>query len=265
MTVRRLLEILALVVATLFPTYGAAANTFGTDFSDLWWNPLESGWGANLVHQGDTVFMTLYVYGPDSKPKWYVASYMPTRGGETSHAFDGTLYEATGTYLGAPIFDSGSVTMQIVGTASLEFSTISVGTLTYNVGGVSVTKRIERQTFRNNNLSGSYFGAQVGTKTSCGTSSGTSENTALYSIVHNGSEISITAVLSDNLYCTYSGTYVQQGRMGQIEGGFSCTNGSKGGYFAAGIEASDKGFLGRFFADFGGGCVELALIGGVKR
>lgn len=262
---RRLLEIAAIIVATLFPTHGLAANTWGVDFSDLWWNPAESGWGANIAHQREIIFMTMFVYGQDSKPKWYVASSMASRGGETSHTFDGQLYEASGPFLGTPNFNPASVTMRVVGTATLQFSAIHRGTLTYSVDGVTVSNSIERQTFRLNELSGTYRGAQVGTKTNCGASTGTTENSTLFTITHSVTDISITASLSDANFCTYTGTYSQFGKMGQIDGTFSCINGSNGLFFAAGIEASDKGFLGRFFADFGGGCIESGLMGGVKR
>jgi hypothetical protein len=263
--VRRLLEILAFVMAVLLPGQTYAANTFGADFSDLWWNPAESGWGANIAHQGDTLFMTLFVYGPDSKQKWYVASSMASRGGEPSHAFDGTLYETTGPFLGAASFDPGSVTRRAVGTASVQFSSITTGTLTYTVEGATVTKSMERNTFRANDLSGSYLGGQVGSKTDCGTSSGAVESAARYSVTHSGTDITISASLGNNLYCTYSGTYAQAGKMGSIDGKFACTDGSGGRFYSAGIEASDKGFLGRYFAEFGGVCVESGVIGGVKQ
>lgn len=262
---RRILASAALVAATLLPSHALAANTWGTDFSDLWWNPAQSGWGANVVHQGEIVFMTLFVYGEDSKPKWYVASSMASRGGEASHAFDGALYETTGTYLGAGSFDPAAVTTRVVGTATLEFSGIQRGALTYTVDGVSVNVQIERQTFRYNNLAGSYFGAQTGEKMGCGAETGFIENVARYSITHSGGDISITATLGDNLYCTYSGAYSQFGKMGKIAGSFACTNGSTGWFQSEGIEASDKGFMARYYADFGAGCIESGLIGGVKR
>ncbi len=43
-------------------------------YTDMWWNPSESGWGANVVHQDDTAFVTLFVYGPDGAPRWYSAA-----------------------------------------------------------------------------------------------------------------------------------------------------------------------------------------------
>ncbi len=262
----KFLKIVALFLATLLPAHAQAANTFGTDFSDLWWNPQESGWGANLAHQGDTIFMTLFAYGSDSKPKWYVASSMASRNAdETTHAFDGTLYETTGPYLGSA-FNPADVTMRAVGSASLLFSGINSATLSYSIDGVNVSKQVTRQTFRNNNLGGSYFGAQVGDKSFCGAEDGPIESVARYAIVHSGSYVEITATLSDVfLQCVYTGDYIQQGSVGEIQGTYSCSNGASGSFFAAEIEASDKGFLARYYATRSSGCVESGIIGGAKR
>lgn len=262
---RRFLEVAALVVAMLMPTQGHAANTWGVDFSDLWWVPTESGWGLNVSHQREVVFMTLFVYGPDGTPKWYVASSMSTRGGEASHAFDGTLYEGSGPYLGTAPFNPSAVALRVVGVANLVFRAHHLGTLTYTVDGVSVSKSIERQTFRSNDLTGSYIGAMTGVKSACAAATGMVEYSARFGIDHGGSAITISADLGNNLYCTYSGVYNQQGRVGQIEGSFFCTNGSNGQFFAPDVEASDKGFTGRYYANFSDGCIESGRIGGVMR
>jgi len=44
---RRFLVAAILVCA---PSVANALNTWGTDMSDLWWNPNESGWGINIAH-----------------------------------------------------------------------------------------------------------------------------------------------------------------------------------------------------------------------
>jgi hypothetical protein len=54
------------------------------DYSDLWWNSQESGWGMNIVQQGSIVFVTLFVYGPDGKPTWYVAPDAQPLAGDSS-------------------------------------------------------------------------------------------------------------------------------------------------------------------------------------
>ena len=66
------------------------------DATDMWFNPAESGWGLNVIHQGDTLFATLFVYGSDGQPRWYVASDMS--GGPADYT--GTLRECTGNAFG---------------------------------------------------------------------------------------------------------------------------------------------------------------------
>ncbi len=262
---RRILEIAALVVALLLPTQAAAANTWGTDYSDLWWNSAESGWGANIAHQGDTIFMTLFVYGPDRRVRWYVASAMAAQGGASGDAFFGALSETAGPYLGDSLFNPDLVGIRTVGDATLRFDTAQVGSLTYAVDGAYVSKTIERQTFRVNNLSGSYLGAEIGSRAGCATGSGSFENKAALTINHAGNTVSILSTLSDTLSCTYAGTYAQAGRMGQIQGSMTCTNGSTGDFSALEVEAGYLGFLAGYIVDYGNGCIETGRIGGMKR
>jgi alpha-tubulin suppressor-like RCC1 family protein len=54
---------------------GAAAPPM--DFSDLWWNGNESGWGVALTQEFGTIFATLYSYDNGGNPRWYVASNCP--------------------------------------------------------------------------------------------------------------------------------------------------------------------------------------------
>jgi hypothetical protein len=153
--------------ALLCAAQGASAlNTFGTDMSDLWFNSSESGWGMNIAHQREIVFATLFVYGTDNRTRWYVAPDMSTPGGPSPTVFNGPLYETQGPFLGGP-FNPNAVTVRQVGTARLTFSAVSRGTLVYTVDGVSVTKQIERQTFRGANLAGVYRGSAIATISGC--------------------------------------------------------------------------------------------------
>ena len=41
------------------------------DFTDLWWDPNESGWGMNLIqHSSNTIFAVWYTYDTDRRPLW---------------------------------------------------------------------------------------------------------------------------------------------------------------------------------------------------
>ena len=70
------------------------------DYTDLWWNPEESGWGMTITHQYGVMFLAWYVYDGTGKPVWYVASDCVVYG---SMCF-GTLYRTTGPPLG-PTFN----------------------------------------------------------------------------------------------------------------------------------------------------------------
>jgi hypothetical protein len=255
---------LALLVclATLSPLV-AALNTWGTDLSDLWWNPEESGWGANIAHQQEIIFMTLFVYGPDGKAKWYVAPDM--RSDSTNRVFNGALYETTGPHFAASSFDPNAVAPRPVGTVTLSVASPNNATLAYSVDGSTASKAIQRQTFRANNLTGAYVGAASGTNAGCGAASGSFEEAASFSIDHSGTTVSMAVSTGNGLDCTYTGTYAQAGRMGTLEGALACSNGARGTFVAFEIEAGHQGFLARYTANYGGGCVETGRIGGLKR
>ena len=60
----------ACVALVLLATPAARA----ADYTDLWWNPAESGWGVNVVQSDTFMFLTFFIYGQDGKPTWYSAS-----------------------------------------------------------------------------------------------------------------------------------------------------------------------------------------------
>lgn len=112
------------------------------DYSDLWWNPRESGWGFNVIqHASNVIFAVMYTYQSPNRPMWYV---LPGGSWTSTTTYTGTLYRVTGSPANAT-FRAGDVVS--VGTATLLFSDSSHATLTYSVDGVQVSKAIERQPF----------------------------------------------------------------------------------------------------------------------
>ena len=118
-------------------------RSFASNFQDLWWNPEEPGWGINVAHQGDTLFATLFTYAPDGRGAWYAMSNGARAGASAS--FSGTLFRTSGPAFNAVPWTSATATP--VGTMSFSFRDGNAGTLTYDVGGVKVTKPIQRQVF----------------------------------------------------------------------------------------------------------------------
>jgi hypothetical protein len=142
----------ALIAALAIP---AMATPQPIDATDLWINPDESGWGISVFHQGDTLFASLFVYGPDAQPKWYTASNLT--GGPT--VYSGALAEATGPYFGASSFNPNAVTRTMVGTMAMALDATGA-TVNYSVNGVQVSKRISRFSMRHIPV-GARYGALV--------------------------------------------------------------------------------------------------------
>lgn len=252
---RKILALFAFVTA--LPAH--ALSTWGTDVSDLWYNRDESGWGVNLTHQQELLFATLFVYGTNGQTKWYVASDMRSNG--QNYTFTGPLYETNGPYFGAGLFNPTQVGVRQVGTAIFTLDTVTTGRFVYTVDGVQVAKNVQRQTLRLQNMSGEYGGLVIGSRsgTGCGVTQTAVSN--VINITHPGSNITINAPANNLPACTYTGTYEQFGRMGQINASVSCTGVNVGSALIYEIEAGVDGFFALYIAQFGGCREEGKMIG----
>jgi hypothetical protein len=115
----------------------------GASFTDLWWNPSESGWGVSITHHpSGVIFVAWYTYDTNGNPKWYVASECRLAGSTCT----GTLYETTGPRMGTP-FNPALVSVRAVGSVTLRFSGPDAGSMSYSVNGITGTKSIVRQPF----------------------------------------------------------------------------------------------------------------------
>ncbi|HUI98621.1 MAG TPA: hypothetical protein VLY46_00215, partial [Usitatibacter sp.] len=121
---------------------GAGTGTPAVDYTDLWWNPDESGWGVAMAEQNANIFLAWYVYDNAGDPVWYVASNCSVSGGGCS----GTLYSTTGPAFGTS-FDPGQVHVTTVGSVTVTFTDANDAVLSYTVNGVSASKAITRQVF----------------------------------------------------------------------------------------------------------------------
>lgn len=125
------------------PPPSPPAITPAFDFSDLWFNPAESGWGLNLVqHATGNIFGVMYTYEAPNRPLWLV---IPGGTWSSSLQFNGGIFRVTGPLASA--FDPGKVNVRPVGTATLTFSDRDNGVFTFAIDGVTVTKTITRQPF----------------------------------------------------------------------------------------------------------------------
>lgn len=127
-------------------TWPAAQDlSLDTNYTDIWWNPAESGWGVNLAHEGDTIFGTWFTYDQSGMPLWLSFTALPTT---TPGIYSGTLYRTVGPAFDAVPFDPDNVTRMVVGSAGLAFSDGNHAAFTYDLFGVDQTRAITRQVFR---------------------------------------------------------------------------------------------------------------------
>jgi hypothetical protein len=99
--------------------FGNAAPQWGSDATDLWFNPAESGWGVSLAQHGNNVFGVWYAYDTDGQPLWFV---LPGVQFTSSTAFNGKLYTTTGPYFGNATFDSSAVKVSEAGSAAFNMN-----------------------------------------------------------------------------------------------------------------------------------------------
>lgn len=135
----------------VLPVSGTPAGSLATafNFSDGWFVPSESGWGILISHHVDTggnMFAAFYLFDDQGKAKWYVTS----GGAWAGSQFSGDVFEVTGPPGGFATlggFDPTRVKIQKAGTATFNFTSRDTAQFTYNVGGATGTKAIQRLAF----------------------------------------------------------------------------------------------------------------------
>jgi hypothetical protein len=233
----------------------AHATSYSTDVSDLWYIDSESGWGLNLMQQEKVLFGTLFVYGPDGKPTWFVASDLePSPSGSVS--FTGPLFTTTGPPFSAP-WDPALRTNQQVGTATFTLNSVNAGTFVYTVNGAVVTKNVVRQSWRLDDLNGTYTGSMASTSTGCG-SDGFREFPLTFVFTQSAATITYLQTIGGS-NCTYNGTYSQAGRMGSITATGAC-----GSIDASEAQVTTAGITFRF-TEKQGACTIIGKVGGARR
>ena len=262
---KKFLAALAACTAAFFAPAAYADSTVTTDFTDLWWIPAESGWGANVIQQQDVLFITLFVYGTNNAPTWYVGSDVRYQGVQNGQqTFTGQLFQTTGPYFGAGAFNPNNVTNRSVGTITFRTASSTSATIVYSVDGVTVTKNVQRQSFRAQSFTGSYRGGIVGNYAGCNTGNGPYEAGSILTIQQSGNNLVITeqgAAYS----CTYTGTYTAAGNSGVASGTGNCTDGFSQTWSASEMKVGLDFFAASWAAQIGASCRLTGRIGGVRR
>ena len=208
--------------------------------TDLWIDPAESGWGLNVIHQGNTLFATLFVYGSDGQPKWFVASNLSGGPG----VYSGALAECAGPWFNAP-FDAGAVTCREVGPMRFELGE-RTAVVDYTVDGVRVAKQVQRFSFRRTHLSGLYEGYIY---QAAGGTGGEVNRTDLTLQVQDGGTTFLMRTSSDSdAPCDFTGTPSFDGQYETVGGSFQCSGG-RTGQWSMTVDPTTEGFTGTFAGD----------------
>lgn len=261
MKLQRLVLIALLLTAASLYEPSAISKT--TDMSDLWWVPAESGWGIQFVEEETTVFATMFVYGPDGKPTWYVA----TMDYVAFATWSGTLYATNGPWFGAVPFNPASVTGGPAGTMTFTAPAVAAGVLTYTVNGVQVVKQIVRETLVNQDFSGMYVGAfsqQGNGLPSCNPSDSMSATPVNVQITQNTPAMTIVTQTIANT-CTFNGTYRPFGRFASASGSYTCSSGDSGTFSFFEMAVSWYDFRARTRLTSNSGCTLKGYTDGLKQ
>jgi hypothetical protein len=108
----------------------AKASAATANFTSLWSDPREQGWGVAVSQQGSTAFGVLFNYDAQNRPTW---SIMSNGRRQANGQFAGELYRAR----------RGRI--DTVGSLALDFASGDAGSAAYRVDGVDSRAPIARQ------------------------------------------------------------------------------------------------------------------------
>lgn len=244
--------LLAAALAAISLAAGAAPRpaTIGTDYTDLWWNPQESGWGVNVVQQGETAFITLFVYGPDGRPTWYFASNARVFALDADGipSFRGTLYQAKGPWIGEA-FDPAKVEARPVGEVRIEPRPDARTVLEYTAEGVTVSKEIRRQTFAAPDVGTTYLAAFSLGEAVPGTDLVGVRDFSSRVILQLAGDLVFLRVEEPAGRCEYRGTRTSSGKFARLAGAYACAAGDAGTFVIEDFEVTRHGISGYLRTD----------------
>lgn len=120
-----------------------------TNYSGLWWDPRESGWGLSILQSATGVLVAgWYVYDAGGRPQW-----LTIQAGRWTdfRTWTGTIYRTGGPQYFGTAFDPALLVVSPVGVATLNFeqtpATVDTATFSFVVDGVQATKTIRRLSY----------------------------------------------------------------------------------------------------------------------
>ena len=169
-------------------------DPYGLNAQGLWWaSPagVESGWGLNIAHQGNTIFATWFTYDTDGSALWLV---MPNGARIGDNMYGGDVYRTTGPALGSA-FDPSKVSKTVVGNVWFSLLNADAAVFGGTVYGSSIYKSITRQVFASpvpTCVAGGSVGAQPNYQDIWWASPAASESGWGVYITHQGDNLFVT-------------------------------------------------------------------------
>ncbi|HZZ91203.1 MAG TPA: serine protease [Usitatibacter sp.] len=106
-------------VAPLLKQWLAPAPVPAEDFSGMWYDTQEPGWGVGIAQSpAGRTFVTWYTYGVDGMPTWLVA---PEPSWNSATSLEGTLYRTAGSPYAAT-YDPSRFALIAAGTIRIDFA-----------------------------------------------------------------------------------------------------------------------------------------------
>ena len=136
-----------LVFAANPPTcsFTTGSRVTATNYTDVWWNSTESGWGLSMIHQGDLIFIAWYTYAADGKPMWVTG--LASR--QANGTYTGALNRPTSGTPFNQITNTPATTIPLpqVGNFALSFSNGENVSFSYTLDNIPQTRALSRYVF----------------------------------------------------------------------------------------------------------------------
>ncbi len=248
-----------LIAAAMYLALAVPAGA-GHNYSDFW--GATNGASLNIVQQGSDVVVTGFLYDTDRLPTWIT--------------FGGTL-DASNTLSGNVLQNAGDVPSNnfvsnwnpfVVGTASIQFTSLSRASFTLTLNGRTTTGTLRRANLGRLPLAGEYAATIMELLENCTfRQNRLVSSLGLFTVQTNDAGDAMTGSFSETNgpgSCTYYVPLVQTGSVATGYGTFACNDGTDGDAAIESLRAFDDVLVIEMTRTFrrGDTCIATTLLSG---
>ena len=252
----------ALLAAAIATSATVSATPIATNYTDMWSNAQEPGWGFFIDQQADVLLGTLYIYDKGNSAAWYTVTlaYVSTAGDGTI-TYQGPLYQTTGPALGQP-YSSSPVKYREVGLLTIAFGDEAHALMNYTIDGAGAVKQVSRLTFAPNSILGSYIGSTQDVTYDCkppAQNGLVTTDPGPFTITQNQDGY----VLQFPTCQVTNGVYTQTGQVGSVDAIYNCPGGAYGAIKFTALQSEKGGIVGNY-TGYDKDCSFRGNIGGMR-